>query len=122
MVDTGLTAAQLDFFCTKLAPYADAIDYVRVFGSRATGLYKLTSDIDLVVYGPISQTAIDRLWTLFEESPLPFRVDIVAYALITHSGLRGHIDQAAKPFLTKEDLIAAKTSAQPAFLPGGETF
>jgi type I restriction enzyme S subunit len=72
---------------------------VWVFGSRATGRYHTASDIDLVLYGPVPQDVIDRLYTVFEESPLPFRVDILGYNLITHAGLRGHIDEVGVRFL-----------------------
>lgn len=56
-------------------------DEVIVFGSRANGTAKPYSDIDLAV---ISKDGLDRnkLWELreaFEESDLPFCVDIVEY-------------------------------------------
>lgn len=52
---------------------------IRVFGSRNTGKAKPSSDLDLAIVGP------DRLDTLlmatlkeaFEESGLPFRVDVL---------------------------------------------
>jgi uncharacterized protein len=105
--NTGLTDQQRLFICATLAPYAGEIERVGIFGSRATGRYKPESDIDLVLYGPVAQANIDRLWTTFEEGSLPFRVDILAYQLITHGPLRQHIDNAVQTFLDKEDLAFA---------------
>ncbi len=54
---------------------------VRVFGSRATGCAKPHSDLDLAVMGeePITALAHAELVADFEESDLPFRVDVLAW-------------------------------------------
>lgn len=55
---------------------------VRVFGSRASGLAKPHSDLDLVLMGdePVDELALAELRADFEESDLPFAVDIVQWA------------------------------------------
>ena len=52
---------------------------VRVFGSRATGQARRYSDLDLAIVGsgPIGLRTLGRLLTEFEESDLPFTVDVV---------------------------------------------
>lgn len=52
---------------------------VFVFGSRARGDHRKTSDIDLAILGaePISMLTRSELEFGFSESDLPFRVDIV---------------------------------------------
>ena len=52
---------------------------VLAFGSRATGIAKEYSDLDLAVLGdePLSLDAISSLSECFGESDLPFKVDIV---------------------------------------------
>jgi predicted nucleotidyltransferase len=51
---------------------------VWAFGSRATGVrLKRFSDLDLVVEGKLSLPERARLADEFDESPLPFKVDIV---------------------------------------------
>jgi uncharacterized protein len=52
---------------------------VHVFGSRASGRVKAWSDLDLVLEGPspLSISLIAALAEAFEESPLPWKVDIV---------------------------------------------
>ena len=52
---------------------------VRVFGSRATGRARPYSDLDLVVVGqgPIDIGILGRMLLDFEDSDLPFTVDVV---------------------------------------------
>ncbi len=60
---------------------------VRAFGSRVTGNAKPYSDLDLAVYCPGGLDA-DRLRHLresFEESELPFRVDVLDWDRISSS-------------------------------------
>lgn len=65
------------------------------------------SDIDLVLYGDLSQADVDRLCTLFEEGGLPVTVDVIAYAADLYPPLKHHIDSFAQPLFTREDLKAA---------------
>jgi predicted nucleotidyltransferase len=55
---------------------------VLVFGSRVTGKAKPFSDLDLAVMGdqPLSSTVLGQLHDEFDESTLPFKVDIVDWA------------------------------------------
>lgn len=55
---------------------------VRVFGSRATGTAKPHSDLDLVIMGdaPLPVTKMRILRDAFEDSDLPFQVDLVEWA------------------------------------------
>ena len=80
------------------------VESVSLFGSRATGTYKSNSDIDLVLYGDIDSASIDRLWTLFHESSLPYKVDITAYQLTNYPPLKAHIDSLAKVLFTQAEL------------------
>ncbi|AFY60257.1 nucleotidyltransferase family protein [Synechococcus sp. PCC 6312] len=82
-----------------LAPFSARLEVVAVFGSRAQGQYRPNSDLDLALYGNITETDCDRLWTLFQDSPLPFSVDIIPYNRINHPPLRHHIDLVARPLL-----------------------
>ena len=99
----GLTADHRDLLRDILATAGDRIDRVAVFGSRATGRYRLNSDLDLVLCGSADAAVCDRLWTLFQESPLPFSVDVVSYAAIDSPPLRAHIDAVARPLFVRTD-------------------
>jgi predicted nucleotidyltransferase len=105
MVDHGLSKAHVSMIAEVLAPFAPHIDSVGLFGSRATGTQKPGSDIDLVLYGPLTEAMVDRLWTRFTESLLPFSVDVVAYSCIQWPALQRHIDTVMLPLLSQQDLI-----------------
>jgi type I restriction enzyme, S subunit len=87
----GLSEKQLKDIETILAAWPD-IDSVWLFGSRALGSYKEASDIDLAIKGHLEPKTLIRLKDAFEESDLPFFVDLVAYADITEPALKKHID------------------------------
>lgn len=58
---------------------------VSVFGSRVSGMTKEHSDLDLAVKGKgkIARDVMRKLKTAFEESDLPFRVDVVDWNSIS---------------------------------------
>lgn len=59
-----------------LARFADRIGRVRVYGSRALGRARPSSDLDLAFDPPISNRTIYDLMDAFEESDLPITVDL----------------------------------------------
>ncbi len=73
-----LTAEQLATVRAVLAGRARGRE-VRAFGSRVTGRAWRYSDLDLVVMGdaPLPELALAHLRADFEDSDLPFRVDVV---------------------------------------------
>ena len=102
--DHGLSTRHLETIKRILAPYSCHINRVALFGSRATGNYRGNSDIDLVLYGDLEEEWVDRLWTTFNESNLPFSVDVKGYELIKYRPLREHIDQVGKLLFTRGEL------------------
>ena len=70
---------------------------VWAFGSRATGMAKDASDLDLAVWGnqPLDFGALASLRDDFSESSLPYRVDVVDGATVTEEFRRiieqGHV-------------------------------
>lgn len=59
----------------------------RAFGSRVLGEAKSYSDLDLALKGEqaLSQQRLNRLIEAFEESNLPFRVDVLDWNAISES-------------------------------------
>lgn len=59
---------------------------VCAFGSRANGKARLYSDLDIAVYGnhPLSLDKLALLREAFDESDLPYKVDIVDYLTISN--------------------------------------
>lgn len=108
MIDSiDLTERELEILRSVLASYACVIDTVGVFGSRAMGRAHPASDIDLVLYGQLTEQQIQRLWSKFDQSSLAVTVDIADYARIKHAPLKRHIDAAMKPLFHKSDLLDA---------------
>lgn len=106
MTNHGLSQKHLTIIRDILSLYADKIDTVGLFGSRAQGTHRNNSDIDIVLYGSINEREIDRIFTLFDESNLPVSVDITAYHLINYPPLKTHIDACMQPIFTTSDLRA----------------
>jgi uncharacterized protein len=68
---------------------------VRAFGSRVRGTTKPFSDLDLAVMGdvPMDSRTLAELKDAFAESNLPFRVDVVDWA-VTSETFKGIIEEA----------------------------
>ena len=107
--DHGLSTAQVATIRAIMASQADRIERVALFGSRATGSARSASDVDLVVFGPVDEASIERLWTDFDESDLPFTVDVVGYRLIENPSLKAHIDAVARTLFTQDELSGPLT-------------
>ncbi len=67
----ALSASELAEVRRLLAPY-DAV----VFGSRATGRARRFSDLDVCIRSPIALESLGDLREAFDESDLPFVVDL----------------------------------------------
>lgn len=81
-----------------LRQYLPPLYAVHVFGSRATGRnLKPFSDLDLCVTGPmpLDNVILARLRAAFDESDLPFKVDLVDW-----HDLSGEFCRAITPDLT----------------------
>lgn len=73
---------------------------IRAFGSRSTNRAKPYSDLDLVIMGnhALSDLTLAELALDFEESDLPFRVDLLLWTQAPDS-LRQEILHASEPIL-----------------------
>lgn len=71
---------------------------VKIFGSRANGTAKPYSDLDLVIMGdePLPVTTMRILHDAFDDSDLPFQVDLVEWAG-TSEEFRGVIENTVTP-------------------------
>ena len=107
-MDDGITlsARDRDIVRRVLAPFAERIERVGVFGSRANGKARPASDIDLVLWGELDDAALARLWSLFDRSSLAVTVDVLAYSPALSPAIRHHIDVGAKVLFSHADLNA----------------
>lgn len=75
------------------------ITHVCIFGSRAKGNYKFGSDIDLVIMDEnISEKEMSTIKSEFEDSNLPYTVDILDYHHLDNLDPKDHIDRVGLNF------------------------
>ena len=112
MNDFGLSTKEINIVRDILKKYPSIVKVV-VFGSRATNTYKVASDIDLAVwfddsancvdgvtatecYVSSNQQVIGNLLSDFDDSILPYFVDVIDYCSVSSDALRRNIDRDGK--------------------------
>jgi len=105
-MDHGIETRYLQIIKDILMHSCRAIERVSLFGSRATGCFTCSSDIDLVLYGDILEEEAQVLFTCLHESLLPYRVDITVYNHVRYPPLKRHIDAVAKRLFSKEEMYS----------------
>jgi uncharacterized protein len=77
----------------------DAIEKAVIYGSRAKGNYKQGSDIDLTLFGETLTTDhLMRIAQDFDNSMLPYMVDISVFDQLDNPSLRDHIHRVGIVF------------------------
>lgn len=66
---------------------------VRLYGSRARGGGRANSDIDLALFGDLSNLECRRIHSELDELPLPYRFDVTAYNRLTDPAIKSRIDE-----------------------------
>ncbi len=98
----GLTDRDMNTLRDILSKYP-AVQKICVFGSRAKGIYKPGSDIDLAVMNDgVTESDISRMQSDFADSSLPYRVDLINYPTLKHPELKNHIDRVGVPIYQKK--------------------
>jgi len=93
MSQYGLSADILTMLNTVFIQYP-AIEWVKLYGSRAKGNFHNRSDIDLAVYGTqINRESIADMLLTLDDSDIPLQIDLQNYAEITNPELLDHINR-----------------------------
>ena len=79
----GLTDSERALICGVLRPHPEVAE-AKIFGSRAKGNSQPASDIDLALWGNISQNVRNSIAGELDELPLPYTFDVQAYDAINH--------------------------------------
>ena len=75
------------------------IERVIIYGSRAKGNYKPSSDIDLTLVGEkLTLTLLQTLENEIDDLLLPYKFDISIFHQISNPDLIAHIDRVGKVF------------------------
>jgi len=98
----GLSERDMRTISGILRKYPD-IRRVFLFGSRAKGSFKAGSDIDLAIMNDgLRENTIRALQIDFEESSLPYFVDIVYFPALSHPELKEQILRAGVLFYERD--------------------
>jgi predicted nucleotidyltransferase len=94
-VTTGLSESEMELL-RGVFRRDPRIAEVRLFGSRAKGTHRSNSDIDLAVWGEISELQAERIAAELDELPLPYRFDVVSMSALRDDAVRGHIERMGR--------------------------
>jgi len=96
----GLTARDMQVLKSVFAKYP-SVKSIIVFGSRAKGTYSTGSDIDLAIMDNLdSDETVRKIKDDFEDSSLPYFVDLVSYPCLNDSHFKAHIDRVGVPLFS----------------------
>ncbi|TAE14879.1 MAG: nucleotidyltransferase domain-containing protein [Bacteroidetes bacterium] len=100
--NSGLTQTELAIISEVLKRYPQ-IQHAYLFGSRAKGNYHTGSDVDIAVAGASIPSNVIRTihYWLNEETPMPYKFDVVNIATISEVALQEHIQRVGKLFYSK---------------------
>lgn len=83
-----------------------AVKTVYLFGSRAKGNYRLGSDVDLAIMNKgVDSTTLSRLIGEFEESNLPYNIDLVDFTKLAKQEFIDHINRVGIPFFKQGEMV-----------------
>ncbi|MDP2189298.1 MAG: nucleotidyltransferase domain-containing protein [Sphingobacteriaceae bacterium] len=89
--DFGLSERELKTVQGVFSNFPE-VKLVYVYGSRAKGNFKSGSDIDLAILEPATDLRLrSKLQSLFDDSHLPMRVDLVDFQSLESDSLKSHI-------------------------------
>ena len=92
----GLPDAAMAAMCRVLSQYPP-LERVLVYGSRAKGNYRIGSDIDLTLDGPmLTSTDLMRIDTALDDLMLPWKIDLSLLSHIDNPDLLDHIARVGK--------------------------
>lgn len=101
MPDFGLSDTTLATVREILAS-CPSVEKALLYGSRAKGNHKPGSDIDLTLSGPqLTENMLSKLLGKFDESNLPYQVDLSIKDNIENPNLLEHIERVAKVFYVR---------------------
>lgn len=90
----GISSQQWKVIFSIFLRHKDLINWVKLFGSRARGDGRVTSDVDLAVSVKDGDTL--SLIEAFEDSSLPYTFDIIDYDRQSNENLKKEIDRDGK--------------------------
>ena len=103
-----LTPKQHHILLDVLSRFADKIDRVDVYGSRARGDHRPGSDIDLILAGDLSLEDVLRISVALDESYLSIYADVARYGDNRNETFAGEVARDARTLFTAQTLREAR--------------
>ena len=102
----GLSGRTLDTLTSIFRKYP-GIKEVLLYGSRAKGNYRRGSDIDLSIKAAETFTRTDLLHIAgdFDDSDMPYFVDVSIYEKLSNPDLKAHIDRVGKVLYQNSSVV-----------------
>ena len=93
----GLTDRTINLLCGIFQKYPGIVQVI-LYGSRAKGNYRSGSDIDMTLKTDdnFSRTDLLRIANDFDDSDMPYFVDVSIYDKLSNPDLKAHIDRVGK--------------------------
>lgn len=104
----GLSAGDMRIVAQILSRYANQIDRVSLYGSRAARTSRPGSDLDLLLSGTIDFHAMLNLGVAFEESDLSVAVDLKHERDLIDPRVSDEILKRCQLLFTRDDLMAIR--------------
>lgn len=73
-----------------------AVERAVIYGSRAKGNFKSSSDIDIALKGKLDLKILSDISLKLDDLLLPYKLDLSIYNHITNAELLDHIDRVGK--------------------------
>lgn len=101
----GLTKRDMDTIKTIFDGYPE-VKTVHLFGSRAKGNYRFGSDVDLAIMNEgLDTKKLAKLKADFEESTLPYNIDLVDFTKLNKQEFIDHINRVGLPFFKQGEKL-----------------
>ena len=92
MIAPPLQAHELELVREVLRKHPE-VTSAKIFGSRAKGTHRPSSDVDLVLWGEMDALRAEAIAAELDELPLPYQYDVLLYTSIQSQPLRDHIER-----------------------------
>ena len=97
----GLKEADIELIKNVFSNFPE-VEKVVIYGSRAKGSYKPTSDIDLTLFGnKLNLTILQKIENDLDDLMLPYFFDISIFSQISNQDLVEHINRIGNLFFKR---------------------
>ncbi|MCL2444326.1 MAG: nucleotidyltransferase domain-containing protein [Treponema sp.] len=102
----GLSEKTINTLNSIFCKYS-GIKQVILYGSRAKGVFRTGSDIDLTLKtdNTFTHNNLLRLGNDFDDSDMPYFIDVSIYDKLSNSDLKAHIDRVGKVLYTAVNYV-----------------